>query len=325
MSASVQLNEKDRACFILNPRSAGGATADRQAAFHEAASRHFSNFEIWRTERPGHATELAARAAQEGFTLVGAVGGDGTASEVVNGLMGEEKARNPATVFTVVPAGTGSDLIKTLRSPRELDAALWAAAHGEDRPSDLVQLDVTAQDRSKSIRRWGVNVTGFGVSGAVVQYANESRKLFGGKVTFALAAVRALMDRRWGPIVAQWKDAAGESHGWEGDVVVGFIGNGQYCGGGMWVGPGGSMQDGLLELLILPRMRTRDLLRNAPRLYDGTLGEAPGVVRTTVRSLELMSPEKNFCGMDVDGEQPGVLPLKAAAIEKALVIRGIWK
>lgn len=85
-------------------------------------------FDLMFTERPGHAAELAARAA--GYATVLAVGGDGVVHEVANGLMRHEPSARP--VLGVVPVGSGNDYARTLglREVRQ--------------PADLAQLDACA-------------------------------------------------------------------------------------------------------------------------------------------------------------------------------------
>ena len=75
-----------RAVVILNPKAAGGRTIRAWPRFEAAVRQALGGLETLRTERPGHGIELARRALSGGAELVIAVGGDGTANEVVNGF-----------------------------------------------------------------------------------------------------------------------------------------------------------------------------------------------------------------------------------------------
>jgi diacylglycerol kinase (ATP) len=319
-------NERDRLCLIVNPRSAGGSTGRRLNAIKDAAARHFARWEVKLTRHAGHGAELAAESAAD-FDLVAAVGGDGTANEVVNGLFDGEKPRGKA-VFTVVPAGTGSDLIKTLRIPKDLEAAMEVAATGTDKVSDVVAVETTDEAGGGTRSRLCVNVAGFGINGEVVVRANQSSKRLGGTITFFGATLAALASYRAPGIEVRWVEADGSEHHWTGDLWGAFVANGSYCGGGMKVGRIG-MQDGLLEVTIVPPLSSGDIARAMPRLYNGRLGEVEGIKTFLAREIEASPIPARPAGgapirMDVDGEQPGVLPAKLRVLPGSLVIRALW-
>src|SRR6202171_3118751 len=95
---------------IVNPESAGGAT---RAAWPRIASdlrSQFGPFSIAFTERPGQGIELAAEAARKGVKLIIACGGDGTISEVANGILQSATGAE----LGILPSGTGGDFRRTL-------------------------------------------------------------------------------------------------------------------------------------------------------------------------------------------------------------------
>lgn len=315
-------NERDRICLIVNPKSAGGSTARRVSAVRDAAARYFANWEVRETKAAGHASDLAAAASTEGFTVIAAVGGDGTANEVVNGMMNGEKARGDAA-FTIIPAGTGSDLVKSLKVPTRLDDALQTIARAEDRASDLMAVEVEAGGVRQT--RVCVNVAGFGMNGEVVARANQSSKRLGGTLTFLGATIRTLASYDPPLVDVRWVDESGTSRTWEGHLFGGFVANGQYCGGGMFMGRGGTMQDGLAEMTLIPQLGAGRILRATPRMYDGSLRDLDGIVFSRVREVEArVLKASNDVRVDVDGEQPGILPVKIRMLPGALVIRGTW-
>lgn len=324
MMARLDRNEHERICLIVNPRSAGGATGRRLNAIRDAAGRRFASWEVRLTERTGHASELAAQAAEDGFDIVASVGGDGTANEVVNGLFVGDVAREGVR-FTVIPGGTGSDLIRSLRIPKDLDAAMQVAATGADRPTDVVAVEMDRADGEGRVRRLAINVTGFGLNGAIVTAVNDSSKRWGGTLTFLGATVKSLSKWVAPQTTVRWTDETGVERSWDGRLFNVFIANGHYCGGGMLVGRGGSMQDGLLDLTIIPELPITVIGRSMHRLYTGTMSEVPGVIRATAREVDARAIDaKEPVRLDVDGEQPGVLPANAKVLPGALVVRALW-
>src|SRR5262249_20173008 len=126
---------------ILNPYS-GRYTGRRrwpeaQAAF---AAAGFA-YELAMTERPGHARELARDAARARDSPIVAAGGDGTVSEVVNGLADALGSDRPLGPLGIMPVGTANDIVDTLGIPRHLDAAAQVIATGRTRQIDLGEVN----------------------------------------------------------------------------------------------------------------------------------------------------------------------------------------
>src|SRR5712691_8043988 len=107
------------------------------------------------TERPGHARHLARNAAAEGIERVVAVGGDGTISEVANGLAGSN------TALAIISAGTGNDCARNLGIPADPPAAARLALIGVQRAIDLGEIQTSRG------RTYFVNVAGFGFDAEV--------------------------------------------------------------------------------------------------------------------------------------------------------------
>ena len=314
-------NLSERICLIVNPRAGAGRAGREMATLEYAVDRAFAQWVIRKTEGPRHAAELAAAAADEGFDLVAAVGGDGTANEVVGGLMDGDNARSRKVTMAVVPFGTGADLIKTLGVPTALTEALWIAATGITLPCDVGHARVTTADGPLE-RHW-INVAGFGVNGDVVLRANKMSKRWGGTLTFLQASVRSMVEYKAPEVEVTWDGPDGPGR-WLGKLTSAFVANGAYCGGGMWVGKGGTMVDGYLNLTLLPEA---SILRNAlqsPALYTGHLDRVPGavLVRATQITAAPMIPGE-VC-IDLDGEMPGCLPAEFRVLPRVLNVRGGW-
>jgi diacylglycerol kinase family enzyme len=106
--------------------------------------------------------------------------------------------------------------------------------------------------------------------------------------------------------------------------MAAFVANGAYCGGGMWVGRGGSMHDGLFELSLLPAAPRARQLVDARRLYDGHLARVEGAVRARVTRVRARSAGPAPLQVDLDGEMPGRLPVELQVLPRAIPMRGGW-
>jgi diacylglycerol kinase family enzyme len=298
--------------------------AGRLDVLERALGRHAPQGEIRCTEAPGHAVELAATAAAEGFEGIVAVGGDGTANEVVNGLFDDAgEARRPEVVFGVVHGGTGGDLVKTLGIPADLDEAVRVACTATPRACDVVRVRLTSP-QGDPVQRMGINVTGFGANGEVVRRANQSSKRLGGRLTFLGATLRTVATYRPPQVAVRWEDPSGRTGEWEGALQSAFVANGRYCGGGMLVGPRAAMDDGLADLTLIGDLGTVRMALNGHRLFTGTIGNVKGVSTARIRHLWASCRDGTEVLVDVDGEQPGRLPLELDIRPAALLVAGVW-
>ena len=309
-----------RVCLIVNPASGGGWSRRRLRRLETAAARHLPEHVIRTTEGPGHASALAREAGRHGFDVVAAVGGDGTAHEVVNGFFEAAEACMPHVGFGLVHHGTGGDLRRTLEVPHALDDAVRRLGSSPLVPMDVLDVAVTPLEGGEPVRRVCVNVAGFGLNGEVVRFASTGVKRVLGPLTFSWATARALMAMKPAQVTLRTEDASGTRDTWSGPLVSVFVANGGWCGGGMWVGRGGSPTDGLTDVTVIPDMPFSRLVWGTPRLFDGRVTRVKGVSRTRMRSLLALTEEARPVRVDLDGELSGCLPLEIRVMPKALLV-----
>lgn len=322
----TSLNKTEPLCLVVNPQAGAGRAGARLDELKRAADRAFAQWEIRLTEGPGHATELAVAAVADGAGIVAAVGGDGTCHEVAAGMVVNGRPRSNRCVFTTIPFGTGSDLMKTLKIPRRLAEAMWMVATGITLPTDVgrVVWGRTDANPNGAANELFINVAGFGASGEVVQRANSMDKRMGGRATFLLASLATARSYRGGPVQLRWETQDGAVRSWEGPLFSCFVANGAFCGGGMWVGRGGTMQDGLLDVTVLSPSSIARRLSEARRLYDGSLERSRGAFRFQTRWVEARALATEGFPLDLDGEARRGLPARFDVLPAALQVRGGW-
>lgn len=306
-------NRGESVVVIANPKAGGGrAGADRKRV-EGAVTRAFEHARVWWTAGPGDAAKLARRAATEADIVV-ALGGDGTAHEVVDGLFERGVPVNRRVIFSVIPFGTGGDLVRSLEVPQGLDAALWVCSTGMTLPLDVGRLD-WPDGRVGTF----INVAGFGANAEVCRLVNVSDKRWGGRVTFLGSILRTL--QTWRPIPVTWSwegpDGAGSI---EMNTLAAFCANGHYCGAGLWVGRGGDMSDGLFELTVIPSLSPLRAASLLPQVYSGRFQGVAGVVRVRAHRVEVASAVP----IEADGEVMGAGPVVVSVLPRALQVRGGW-
>jgi diacylglycerol kinase (ATP) len=300
----------------VNPASGGGRTGRHFERIARAVRASHGDFHAVFTTRPGEASGIAREAARGGERMVVAVGGDGTASEVVDGLAGAGPVVEPEVLFGCIPHGTGGDLRRSLGWPASPEEAARALAVGVTVTCDLGMVSFTAHDGSTQERHF-VNVSSFGVSGCVVRELRRSSRLLGGKVTYTLASAKALLGYRDQPV--RWRADGGA---WVEDRITAMaVCNGRYFGAGMMVAPAARMDDGLLDLTIWKGLGFADFLTKRRMLYDGSHVKLPNTRCLRIRSLEAEPLEGAEVLLDVDGEQPGRLPARWTVVPAALRVR----
>lgn len=302
--------------LVVNPQSAAGRTGRRLHELEALATEAFGSAEVRATVGRGDGRRLAMEAVEEGAELVIAVGGDGTANEVVDGLMSAGASR---TSFALIPAGTGSDLAKTLGMPKKWPDAMKAIQGAAAVPTDVV-LGTFSQPDGSTRTRYGINVIGVGMAGEVVRRVNEGSKALGGKVTFLAATVRTMLAWSAPEVSFRWVDASGVEGTWSGKLTNAFLANGRYCGGGMLVGPKSTMRDGILDLIVIPDMPVTRLIANTSGLYNGQIASTPGVISARVKKFSATTRAR-FVPCDIDGEQPGGLTMSVEVLHDALRVR----
>ena len=315
-------NASEKIVCVLNPMAQGGKAGQSVGRIEKALDQVFENWKLVLTEGPGHARYLAREAIESGADIVAAIGGDGTCHEVVNGFFENGAPVDRRVIFALIPWGTGSDLAKTIRAPSRLEDALWVAATGMTLPTDVGVARFLNHDGAEETQVF-INSAGFGANGAVAAKVNAGSKKLGGTLTFLGATVSTLASYESPEIHLKWKGPGGEGV-WDGPFLSSFLMNGAYCGGGMHIGPKGTMHDGLLDLVVLPPMGFVGAVARSWRLFDGSANKVRGSRALTVSSIEVTSPRGDEVLIELDGEQPGHLPMNVEVLSGALQVRGGW-
>ncbi len=302
--------------LVVNPASAAGRTGRHFDAIARAIRAALGDFECAFTRAPGDGSRLAREALDGGSRLVVAVGGDGTASEVIDGLTHEGAPRHPDALFGFVPRGTGGDLRRTLGLPEELHSAARALASGNEAVIDLGRIEFAGPRGEPQVRHFA-NVAGLGVSGEVSRLVNRGVKLPSGRLSFMLASARALLS--WSDRPVRWRVDDGP---WQEERLTALsVCNGRYFGGGMQVAPGARMEDGLFDVVAWKGFGLSDFVAKRRMLYDGTHVTLSNTRVVRARSVEAEAVGDAEVLLDVDGESPGTLPARFTLLPGALRIR----
>lgn len=302
---------------ILNPAAGSGSAARKRAAILRALTVQGTAPEVVHTQGPGDAGRLVREARRDRVDCVVLVGGDGTLNDAVQGYLDEDGGVAQGPDLGLIPAGTGGDFRRTFDIGDEAEAAAWRLLNARPRPLDLGLLSLTSHD-GRDVRRAFINITSFGIGGLTDRIVNASPKWMGGKAAFLVGTLRAMLIYRDTPVRVK---VDGEVC-LEAPIFNVALANGRYFGGGMMIAPNADPSDGLLDVVALhDRSRLQNALL-AQHIYKGSHVGQPGVTvaRGKLVEAEPLSPGNEVL-IDMDGETPGRLPLRAELAPGALRLR----
>ncbi|MCX5784945.1 MAG: diacylglycerol kinase family lipid kinase [Elusimicrobia bacterium] len=298
--------------FILNSAAGHGRAASVWDSFREEALRALPDAACIRTEGPGHAGDLAQKAVESGSKRLIAIGGDGTFSEMLNGVMRVPLEQRRTVALAALPAGSGCDLARHLSYPADHQGLLELIVRGAGRGMDVGKISYSGLDGSGRERHF-INIAAFGLAGEVAHLIHRMGKKLGGTLSYALASARALLTARAKTLrlTADGLDISGRYH-------LGVIANTSSMGGGMLVAPQAVDDDGVMELVLVSDMSRLRLWMNFPGLYRGTHLNEQGISLRGIKTLKAESDETVY--LNIDGEADGMLPASFEILPKAVTV-----
>jgi diacylglycerol kinase (ATP) len=290
-----------RALLVHNP-TAGGGRAGRLVA--EVAERLRADG----VETDQHQTRsledarLAACEAAGSFDAVVAVGGDGTGGACAAGLADAAPPGGPGgwspggsgvrAALGVVPVGGGNDAARSLGLPAgDPLAAAGMLAGLRRRPADLATVAGRAY----------LNVAGAGFDSEVNRVANQRLGWAGNRPRYVGAVLAQLVVGRVATFELALDGRPTRLRGW---LVA--VANGPSYGGGMKVAPQASLDDGLLDVVVIHEIGKLEFLRTFPKVFSGRHLEHPAVAVHRAARVDLAADRT--LAVYADGEPAGTLP-----------------
>lgn len=226
--------------LILNGKAAGNDAV--RAAVTQARERGV-RLDVRVTWESGDAERYVTEAMADGVDTVIAGGGDGTLSEVATALAHRDERADALPALALLPLGTANDFATAAELPLEPQAALALAAEAPARLIDLLR--VTADHGP----HWCANMATGGFGTQVTVETDEAMKRVLGGLAYVVTGLSRL--GRVEPMQARFR---GPGFAWEGSFIALGLGNGRQAGGGQALCPDALVDDGLLELTLIPEL-----------------------------------------------------------------------
>jgi diacylglycerol kinase (ATP) len=289
----ISLALPKKVLVILNPVAGHGKAKRRLPAVRSALAQSGIPYDVVETERRGHAAEISAAAAKNGYDILAAMGGDGTLSEVVNGLLAaREEGTETSVKIAVIPSGTGNDFSVGAGLFETWEEAVQALSNPGVRYMDAFRFS-----DSSGITRYVVNSVGIGYDAYVVKRVAElgARKI--GGLSYMYEALRGLFFFNPGPLSVSFD---GEPEAWYDKTWLCAITNSEKFGGGMKVNPGALPDDGRLNVAFLHGVPRQGLLPLVFLVRGGNHVGKKGVVLRSASLVKLSAPDGFPCHVDGD-------------------------
>lgn len=269
-------------CLIIHGKSAN--REDVRSAIHSARNMGW-RVDLRVTEKPGDAQEFARRAARMECELIVAGGGDGTLNEVVNGIViGVESHSWPGSM-AIMPLGTANDFARACGIPTDPEGAMQLAV---STPPTLIDVGI-ANGRAFLNMATG----GFGTE--LTAETSEELKQILGQAAYLVTAlthfdgIRPARGVFWGPEFL-----------WEGEFLLLAVGNSRAAGGGYQLCPLAYLNDGLLDVRLLPDLPAEEVPNALGLLFGDGLDAVTTVIGAAVTKLYVESEEP--IQINLDGE-----------------------
>jgi len=268
--------------IIVNPTSGRGQAGKAVPQIEETLRSFHLDFKLVLTERPWHAAGLAEAAAREGYDVIATASGDGTANEAVNGLMRAREAGFNHAAFSVLPIGTGNDMLFGVGHHSSIEQGVRALADGRRRKIDVGV--VRGGDYPEG--RYFANGIGIGFD-AMVGFEAVKVRWAVGLIPYLVGVIKTIFLYFHAPKV----EIALEQETFIQPSLMTSIMNGRRMGGGFMMAPDAVPDDGLLDFCIASEASRLRLFQLIPYFLKGTQATQPEVKmrrsrKASIRALE---------------------------------------
>jgi len=274
----------DRWLFIINSTAGHGKTGKKINQLVLNLNKYKFDYEIEITKYAGHACELAEQATDSGFDKIIAMGGDGTANEVVNGIMRSKNSAN--VVMGILPEGTGNDFARVFKLPHDVKRAVQC----------FKQQKIINIDLGKVEEHYFLNSFGLGFDAVVAKNVNDLKNIQG-LARYMVAILKAMV---------RYQNYRGilenDNQKREINFILFSVGNGKFCGNGFKLTPDAQPDDGKLDIGIVCGLTRRRLLKLLPQARNGKHLQQPEVEMLKTSKFKISSEKPLPYYMD--GEIP---------------------
>ena len=286
--------------LILNPKSGNGKGQKDKAKIIETLKKNDIDYDLNLTEFKGHAEQLARDSIINGYKNILIAGGDGTLSEVANGIMSVSSSNNNELTIGMIPIGTGNDWCREFNVPNNYDKAAKIINKRKIITQDLYKISYKTNDVEQV--RYGINIAGVGFDSEVaIKTENDKVNGRGGKLVYIKNVFSTL--NSYNAVETRIIYDNNEINTKMFSLAIGKL---PYNGGGMKQLPNAVYDDGFLDFTLINDINIPEILINFVRLFSGNHIKHKKIDTYKTKSFTIET--KNKLWFEVDGEIIGKTP-----------------
>ena len=297
---------------IINPKS-GKKKFRQQRKYLFLALKHAGiQFDYRITKFAGHAIKIARHFAEKQYKNFLVLGGDGTMSEVINGIFSADIEDTSSLRFALIPRGTGNDWARFWGLTSDYKKSIHVFLQGKIQPIDIGKVEYEMEGTKES--HFFINSIGLGLDAAVVNLTHRLKEIFGSHSFMYTVALLGAVFTYKAHKVRIFSDEKNIND----SMFTMNIANGCYSGGGMKQNPNALPYDGLLDVMMAKKPTFFDIISALMRIFNGKLLEHLAIESFQTKSL-LVQCDKNALmeadGIIVNGTSPFTISIIPNAIQ----------
>ena len=303
--------------IIINPKSGKRAFRRQRIYLWKLLRKRREPFVYRVTKYAEHAIELARELVERGCDEILVLGGDGTLSEVINGIMRADipEEQRAQICFGLMPRGTGNDWGRFWGLNKEYKKSLDRFFNGEKQPLDVGC--ITYWRNGIVHHRYFINSVGFGVDSLTCQWATTLKYYIGShhvNYFFALLAAICVHKSQKIELIVDGKTIVNDM------LFTMNIGNGPFSGGGIKQNPDADPRDGVFHSIFVQTPSFRQVLKAIPRLFDGSLTDLDFVHSFVGKEVEVNT--RKHLMFEADGILENIMgPCRITCLHNALSMK----
>lgn len=303
--------------IIINPKSGKRAFRRQRIYLWKLLRKRREPFVYRVTKYAEHAIELGRELVERGCDEILVLGGDGTLSEVINGIMRADipEEQRAKISFGIMPRGTGNDWGRFWGLTKDFKKSLNRFFNGEKQPLDVGC--VTYWRNGIVHHRYFINSVGFGVDSLTCQWATTLKYYIGShhvNYFFALLAALCVHKSQKIELIVDGKTIVNDM------LFTMNIGNGPFSGGGIKQNPDADPRDGVFHSIFVQTPTFRQVLKAIPRLFDGRLTNLDFVHSFVGKEVEVNT--RKHLMFEADGILENIMgPCRITCLHNALSMK----
>jgi len=245
------------------------------------------------------------------------VGGDGTLNEITNGFFNKNISTtiNKEASLGIIPSGTGSDFIKSIKLPRDFTKSVKLIKDSKSKKIDIGRITFPNLKNKQKNYKYFINISDFGLGADVIKHLSSIPPLKRGAFAYYKGMLLTLKNYKSKNV----KIIIDNSYEINNKFLIVAIANGRIFGGGMIIAPEAKLDDGYFDVILIEDMKKFEIIKNSRLLYTGSIKKNPKVTIIKAKNIKVYSDEE--VNIEYDGEMGESAPAEFELIEKAINFR----